>query len=200
MEKIKFNNGTVPALSAENLNKLQDNIEAEINKNTDNINKNASNAYFIGRYTKELEIEGIGATVNLNPDKIVIKNMKFEDRMLSIEEDGLYYVNIYIHFNGGVVRSFIDTIITDGGSLSPTTIRSQDTQNMYYDKDQPTGGDPAFELNRPVFLKKGAKLRFQLYVSSTSYVSGSEKFATESTCISVIKIGNYPSEVTDEDN
>ena len=34
MKKIKFNNGTVPALSAENMNELQDNIEVEINKNS----------------------------------------------------------------------------------------------------------------------------------------------------------------------
>ncbi len=201
MKKIKFNNGTVPALSAENMNELQDNIEVEINKNSNDINNMESNAYFIGYFSQNLEVNPtLSERIHLNPDKIMLRNITFENDILTIGEDGLYYVSGYIHHKGGIRRSFFDVGITDGGPFSPTVIRSQDTQNMWYVKNDPASGDPCYELNRPVFLKKGAKLDFAFWTEIETVITGSESFDTMASCISVIKIGNYPSEVSNENN
>ena len=43
MDKINFVNNSTPALSAENLNELQDNVETAINTEISNINNNTSN-------------------------------------------------------------------------------------------------------------------------------------------------------------
>lgn len=201
MKKIIFKNGTVPALSAENMNKLQDNIEAEINKNIDDINNIESNSYFIGRYTQNVKFEPTGDhLILLSPDNININNMIFENNVLTINEDGLYYINVYIRLDRGCRRSFIDISVTDGGPLSPTVVRSQDTQNMWNNESAIFSGDPTYELNRPVYLKKGAKLNFGFWNSTEVSITGGEDFDANSSCISVIKIGNYPSEVSNENN
>ena len=179
----------VSIANAERLNYIEKGIE----DNSKNINKVESNAYFIGYYSQNLEVEPtLSERIYLNPDKIMSNNMTFENHVLTVGEDGLYYINVYIHNTHGVRRTFVDIGITDGGSLSPIVIRSQDTQNMYYDKDNPGAGDPAYELNRPVFLKKGAKLEFSFWTEIAITITGNENFSTNSSSISVIKIGNYP--------
>ncbi len=184
-------------VNAENLN----HIEGGIEENSNNINKMESNSYFIGRYTKDVKFEPTGDhLILLSPDSISINNMNFENNTLTINEDGLYYVNIYIRLDRGCKRSFIDIDITDGGLLAPEIIRSQDTQNMLFVEEQPQAGDPTYELNRPVYLKKGAKLNFGFWNSTEVSITGWEDFDANSSCISVIKIGNYPSEVSNENN
>lgn len=179
----------VSIANAERLNHIEDGIR----KNSENINNVESNAYFIGYYSQDLKVKPtLSARINLNPDRIMSKNMTFENDILTIGEDGLYYVSGFIHISAGIRRSFFDVEITDGGSLSPTTIRSQDTQNMYYDKNNLASGDPCYELNRPIFLKKGAKLKFTFWTEIECTILGNETFGTDSSNISVIKIGNYP--------
>lgn len=182
----------VSIANAERLNHIEDGIR----KNSENINNVESNAYFIGYYSQDFNFDpASGVRTRLNPDRIMSKNMTFENYILTIGEDGLYYISGFIHFGAGIRRSFFEVEITDGGSLSPVTIRSQDTQNMYYDKNNLASGDPCYELNRPVFLKKGAKLKFTLWSEIECTILGNENFGTDSSNISVIKIGNYP-EVT----
>ena len=45
MDKIKFENGKAPAINAENLNKIQDNVEKEINLKSifESVQENTSN-------------------------------------------------------------------------------------------------------------------------------------------------------------
>lgn len=175
----------VSIANAKRLNHIEEGIE--------NANKMSGNTYFIGYYSQNFDFDpASGEITNLNPDKIMSNNMTFENRILTIGEDGLYYINMYIHHNGGKKRSFVDIGVTDGGTLAPTVIRSQDTQNMIYSESEPTAGDPAYELNRPVFLKKGAKLVFSLWSNTKTTITGGEDFETTSSNISVIKIGNYP--------
>lgn len=179
----------VSIANAERLNHIEDGIR----KNSENINNVESNAYFIGYYSQDLKANPtLGTIISLNPDRIMSKNMTFENDILTIGEDGLYYVSGFIHISAGIRRSFFDVGITDGGSLSPTVIRSQDTQNMHYDKSNPGSGDPCYELNRPIFLKKGAKLKFTFWAEIECTILGNETFGTNSSNISVIKIGNYP--------
>lgn len=179
----------VSIANAERLN----HIENGIRENNENINNVESNAYFIGYYSQDLKVNPtLAERIYLNPDKIMAKNMNFENHILTIGEDGLYYINVFIHNGKGVRRTFVEIEITDGGSLSPVAIRSQDTQNMFYDKDNLDAGDPAYELNRPVFLKKGAKLDFSFWTEIATTILGSENFNSNSSNISVIKIGNYP--------
>lgn len=179
----------VSIANAEKLNHIEDGIR----KNSEDINNVESTAYFIGYYSQDLEVNPtISVRINLNPDRIMSKNMTFENDILTIGEDGLYYVNGYIHHNSGIRRSFFDVEITDGGPFSPTGIRPQDTQNMWYDKSNLGSGDPCYELNRPIFLKKGAKLKFTFWTEIKCTILGSENFGTNSSNISVIKIGNYP--------
>ena len=183
-EKQTWVNG-VSIANAERLNYIENGIE--------NTNKMSSNAYFIGYYSQNFDFNPVsGERTNLNPDKIMSNNMTFENRILTVGEDGLYYISMYIHHKGGTKRSFVDIGVTNGGTLAPMVIRSQDTQNMYYDKDNPDAGDPAYELNRPVFLKKGAKVVFSFWSDVKITITGSEDFDTTSSNISVIKIGNYP--------
>lgn len=169
-------------------------MESGISANSENISKTQSNAYFIGRYTSDLETKQSQSTI-LSPDKLIMNNMTFEDGILTVGEDGLYYINVYIHLNHGVKRSFVDVGIEDGGILAPTVIRSQDTQNMLYDEETPNAGDPAYELNRPIFLKKGSKLKFSFWAVKDVNISGNEEFNTESSNIAVVKVGNYPEAV-----
>lgn len=187
-EKQTWIDGTSIA-SAEKLN----HIEGGIEKNSESINNVESNAYFIGYYSQNFNFDpALGKIIKLNPDRIMSNNMTFENRILTIGKDGLYYINMYIHHEGGKKRSFVDVGITDGGTLAPAVIRSQDTQNMIYSESNPTAGDPAYELNRPVFLKKGAKLVFSFWSNTKTTITGSKDFDTSSSNISVIKIGNYP--------
>lgn len=175
----------VSIANAERLNHIENGIE--------NINKMSSNAYFIGRYTKDTKFEPTGDhLILLSPDSISINNMKFENNTLTINEDGLYYVNIYIRLDRGCRHSFIDIDIKNGGTLSPMIVRSQNTENMYYNENELTAGDPAYELNRPVYLKKGALLKFGFWNDVEVSITGGNDFDANSSCISVIKIGNYP--------
>lgn len=179
----------VSIANAEKLNHIEDGIR----KNSENINNVESNAYFIGYYSQDFNFDPASEErTRLNPDRIMSNNMTFENHILTIGEDGLYYINMYIHHEGGKKRSFVDIGVTDGGTLAPTVIRSQDTQNMIYNESEPAAGDPAYELNRPVFLKKGAKLVFGFWSNTKTTITGSEDFDTSSSNISVIKIGNYP--------
>lgn len=179
----------VSIANAEKLNHIEDGIK----KNSKNVNNVESNAYFIGYYSQNFDFNPVsGERTNLNPDKIMSNNMTFENRILTVGEDGLYYISVCIHHKDGIERSFVDIGVTDGGTLAPTVIRSQDIQNMYYDKDNPEAGDPTYELNRPVFLKKGAKMVFSFWSNVKTTITGSKDFDTISSNISVIKIGNYP--------
>lgn len=182
----------VSIASAEKLNHIEDGVKS----NSESVNRVSSNSYFIGRYTKDVKFERTGDhLVLLSPDSININNMKFENNTLIINEDGLYYINIYIKLDRGCRRSFVDISVTDGGLLAPKSIRSQDTQNMLFNEAQLSAGDPAYELNRPVYLKKGALLEFRFWNDVEVSITGGSDFDFNSSCISVIKIGNYP-EVT----
>ena len=73
-------------VNAESLN----HIEGGIEENSNNINKMESNAYFIGYFSQNLEVNPtLSERIHLNPDKIMLRNITFENDILTIGEDGL---------------------------------------------------------------------------------------------------------------
>ncbi|MFV0394042.1 MAG: hypothetical protein ACK5LC_06560 [Coprobacillaceae bacterium] len=115
------------------------------------------------------------------------KNITYNGSTITFQSDGIYQIRVWIHLNTGVGRSFVDLAFTNGGSLSPVTIRSSDTQNLLG-----TSGDPAYELNATVALKAGATMAMTIYNSGATTVYGTTTINQNMSGVTIYKVGNYP--------
>lgn len=171
-------------------NKIDENIDSTLNniETIGNVQKELNginNAFYIGRFTKNLSLLASQETI-LNPERANIKNILSENGIITINESGFYYIQCYIHLlqTKGTARSFVNVVIEEGGRLCPAGLRSNDSQALS------ASGDPAYELNSLVYLEKGAKLKFSIFVSADTVLKGNEENDVDSSRITVFKIRN----------
>ena len=95
MEKIEFVNNKQPYLSAENLNKIQENIETSINEDKNNINELKNEVNKINNkfnYSTEEQLIGIWLGKPLYRKTIVLDNIK-EEQNLEIDNIDTIFIN-----------------------------------------------------------------------------------------------------------
>lgn len=199
LEKLKMRflakgeEGAQP-IKPDTMQKITDKIDENIDSTLDNIAtlgniqkelNGTNNSFYIGRFTKNLSLLVSQETV-LKPERANVKNMSVENGIITINESGFYYINCFIHLlqTKGATRSFVNVVVENGGSLCPAGLRSNDSQALS------ASGDPAYELNSLVYLEKGAKLTFSIFVSADTVLKGNEENDVDSSRITVFKIRN----------
>ncbi len=103
---------------------------------------------------------------------------KYGSAYFHFEENGIYMMTIFIHWNNSTGRHFCDAIIRNNDAILEANLRTTDTQNDGI-------GDPSTTNTFIIPIKKGTDITIQLY-SSTNWTLYSGSY------IQIIKIGEIP--------
>jgi ssRNA-specific RNase YbeY (16S rRNA maturation enzyme) len=160
LEKIEFKNNQEPAISATNLNQMQENTQNAINKldsernyieisMTENQNITAGNNTIINFNKKE---RGEGIELNNNT--------------LTVSEAGIYLIELDLHYTNLTQnsRAFGDIVISNNGDYGDKVLRTNDTQQY--------SGDAFFNGLGLVQLQAGAQITFKTYTTYTNDLMG----------------------------
>lgn len=156
LERIEFKNNQEPAISATNLNQMQENTQNAINelyseKNYIEISMTANQNITAGQNT----------TINFNK-KDRGEGIELSNNTLIVSEAGIYLIELDLHYTDLTQnsRAFGDIVISNNGTYGDKVLRTNDTQQYL--------GDAFFNGLGLVQLAEGSKITFRTYTTYTN--------------------------------
>lgn len=160
LEKIEFKNNQEPAISATNLNQIQQNTQNAINKLD-----SERNYIEISMTENQNIIAGNNIVINFNK-KERGEGIELSDNTLTVSEAGIYLIELDLHYTKLTQnsRAFGDIVISNNGNYGDKVLRTNDTQQY--------SGDAFFNGLGLVQLAKGAKITFKTYTTYANNLIG----------------------------